>query len=234
VHPAGLLQFPAIRIMAKKWYSYFVVTDDKGDTSSAPEPSPAVLRPSAADLVADGPPSPVPAEVAADVDLATVYQTAKIETPTHGYTVLKVADMLQSEHLQALPPDVKKRSILVALEAAGVSIDEIVRDAVRRDQALDTYERVLEQHHHELTARLAAENQAIEAEIAQRVAELRARIEENNKAAAADQAELQAWRRRKQQDERTIAEAVSYFVSENPISTAEPGDAPAKGDPDVR
>jgi hypothetical protein len=218
--------------MAKKWYSYFVVTDD---SAASPEATDTMVpATSAADLVPDAPPAPAPADVAAGVDLSTVYETAKIETPAHGYTVLKVAEMLRSEHLQALPPDVKKRSILVALDAAGVAVDDIVRDAVRRDKALDTYERVLEQHHADLRARLSNENQAIEAEIAQRVSELRARIDENNKAVAADEAELRGWRARKQQDERTIADAVSYFVSENPISTAAPGDAAAKGEPDVR
>ena len=222
--------------MAKKWYSYFVVTDDPEVQASAAEvttekaPAPKV----AADLAGEGTPAPVPEAVVSDPDLETVYRSARIEVPPHGYTVFKVADMLRSEHLQALPTDVKRRSILVALEGAGVSVDDIVRDAVRRDQALDTYERVLEKHHEDVANRIATENQQLESEIAQRVAELRARIDENNKAVAADQAELQAWRARKQQHERAIADAVAYFVTENPVSVApSPGPAP-QGESDVR
>ena len=90
--------------------------------------------------------------------------------------------MLQSEHLQSLPADVKQKSILVALDAAGVKVADIVEDAVRRDRALDTYERVLQKNLDELRAQKAAENAQLEAEIDQRVAELRARIDENNQA----------------------------------------------------
>ena len=82
--------------------------------------------------------------------------------------------MLQSEHIRSLPPDVKQKSIMVALDAAGVKVAEIVEDAVQRDRALDTYERVLQKHLEDLRAQKAAENQQLEDEINQRVAELRA------------------------------------------------------------
>ena len=141
-------------------------------------------------------------------DLSVVYESAKIAPPAHGYTVLKVAEMLQSEHIRALPADVKRKSILVALDAAGVKVAEIVEDAVRRDRALDTYERVLQKHLDELAAATAAENQRLEDEIAQRVAELRARIDENTRKVAAEQDELLAWRTRKQAGGDAIAEAV--------------------------
>jgi len=43
--------------------------------------------------------------------------------------------MLESEHLRNLPSDVKKSSVLVALDAAGVDIKEVIQDAIRRDRA---------------------------------------------------------------------------------------------------
>ena len=224
--------------MSKKWYSFFVVADAPaggvdpagGGTDAAPAVSPR----RAADLVPEvpvAPLQPVPAPSAAD--LSIVYESAKIAPPAHGYTVLKVAEMLQSEHIRTLPADVRRKSVLVALDAAGVRVDEIVEDAVRRDRALDTYERVLQQHLDELAATLAAENRQVEDEITTRVAELRARIEENARKVAAEQADLRAWRSRKQQEEALIAEAVGHFVSENPITTA-PRDVQSQGDADVR
>jgi hypothetical protein len=215
--------------LGKKWYSYFVVTDDAAGRSDAvgasprrvddvvPEPA-VVLAPDAAVTGAGG--------------IADVYEAARIPVPAHGYTVLKIADMLQSEHLQALPADVKRKSILVALDAAGVPVDDIVRDAVARDRALDTYERVLAENLEKVRAAKAAENQRLEEEIAQRVAELRGRIDENNREVGREQDELQAWRVRKQREETTIAEAVSPFVSENPITTAPSTEV--KGETDVR
>ena len=222
--------------MSKKWYSYFVVTDDTAKPSTTGDG--AVLPQRAGDLVPEAAPAETEppaalAAVPASADLAVVYESAKIAVPAHGYTVLKVADMLRSEHISALPPEVRAKSVLVALDAAGVKVTEIVEDAVRRDRALDTYERVLQQHASELAATTAAENKQIEDEIAARVAELKARIDENTRALAAEQADLQAWRTRKQQEEALIAEAVGYFVSENPITTA-PRPAAPQGDADVR
>lgn len=213
--------------MGKKWYSFFVVTDG----NSAPDAAPASRR------VADVVPEAVVPTVALDQAavgagaIEDVYTSARIEAPAHGYTVLKVAEMLESEHIRALPPDVKRKSVMVALEAAGVAIDDIVQDAVRRDQALDTYERVLEKHLENLRAETAADNARLESEIEKQVAELRARIDENNRLVTREQDELLAWRARKQQAESTIADAVGHFVTENPITA--PPQVP-EGDADVR
>src|SRR5688572_19934652 len=106
--------------------------------------------------------------VTTPTDLAEIYTSAQIATPAHGYTVLKVAEMLQSEHIRSLPADVKQKSIMVALDAAGVKVAEIIDDAVQRDRALDTYERVLQKHLEDLRAAKAAENQQLEDEINQR------------------------------------------------------------------
>jgi Skp family chaperone for outer membrane proteins len=107
---------------------------------------------------------------------------------------------------------------MVALDAAGVKVTEIVEDAVRRDRALDTYERVLQKSLEDLKAKTAAENTRIEEEIAQKVAELRVKIDENNKRTKTEQDEFLAWQARKHQEEALIATAVGYFVSENPIT----------------
>lgn len=228
--------------MSKKWYSFFVVTDESGQRAGEPGELPAAAPRRAADLVPEAAveelPAPAPAGPVASVpavppaDLAIVYESAKIAAPAHGYTVLKVADMLRSEHIRSLPPEVRAKSVLVALDAAGVKVDEIVEDAVRRDRALDTYERVLQQRLDELAARVADENRQAEEEIAARVAEIRARIDENTRRVAADRAELQAWRIRKQQEEALIADAVGHFVSENPVTRTTP--AGSQGDANVR
>ena len=220
--------------MNKKWYSYFVVTDD--DSVSPPSSDADAAQPQGPQRVSDIVPDSHATDVdtrdaAASVDLAAVYEAAKIAAPSHGYTVLKVAEMLDSEHIRALPPDVKRKSVMVALDAARVKVTEIVEDAVRRDRALDTYEKVLSKAVDDLRAQTAADNQRIEQEIATRVAELRAQIDENNRKMSAEERELAAWRARKHREEELIATAVGYFTSENPITA--PARAP-QGDADVR
>jgi hypothetical protein len=205
--------------LEKKWYNFFVVTSP---TRQGEEPAPAAPPARAIDIVAEPDPVPEPQldSAAGPVAFEEIYQSAQIGAPAHGYTVLKVADMLRSEHIRALPPDVKSKSIMVALEAAGVDISDIVQDAVRRDRALDAYERVLVKNLETLRAEKENENRRLEEEINRKLAELRSRMEGNTKAVAAEEEQLLAWRSRKVQEEEMIAEAVGYFVSENPITTA--------------
>jgi len=219
--------------VSKKWYNYFVVTPPSESPTEAPETrTPPPIR--ASDLVADAEgETTFAAPVNTSADLAGIYDSAQIATPAHGYTVLKVADMLRSEHIRDLPPDVKKKSVMVALDAAGVKISEIVEDAVLRDRALDTYERVLQKALEDLSARIELENRQIEEEIKQRVAELRARIDQNNAETSREQSDLIAWRSSKRQEEERIAEAIGYFVSPNPITTIEAG-TKNQGGTDVR
>jgi hypothetical protein len=215
----------------KKWYNYFVVTTPTDSTSDTPPPASAPPR-RVADIVPRGEGETTFTAPVSTTELAEIYTAAKIATPAHGYTVLKVAEMLQNEHIRSLAPDVKQRSIMVALDAAGVKIAEIIEDAVRRDRALDTYERVLQKHLEDLRAQKAAENQQIQEEIDKRIAELRTRVEQNNAELTAEQNNLLAWRVRKRQEEDRIAEAVGHFVSENPITTS--GTPSDKGGSNVR
>jgi hypothetical protein len=129
--------------------------------------------------------------------------------------------MLESEHIRNLPSDVKKSSVLVGLDAAGVDIKEIIQDAIRRDRALDTYERVQQRAAAELEARKNKENSDIQAQIDQYVTGQRAKIQSNNEEVAREKERFTSWRMKKQQEEKKIADTVGYFVTENPITTGD-------------
>jgi hypothetical protein len=200
--------------VAKRWYDFFVVSEGADNAQADAAASKRVV-----DVVPEAGSEasfPTPTAVAS---LAEIYASAGIPTPAHGYTILKVAEMLESEHIAALPPEVKRKSILVALDAAGVKVEQIIEDAVQRDRALDTFERVLEHNLEELRRAKQAENQRLEEEINQRLAELRAHIAENNREVSRGQEELSAWRVGKRAEEGRIAQAVGHFVSENPITS---------------
>ena len=156
-----------------------------------------------------------------------IYNLAEIPAPPHGYTILKVADMLESEHIRGLNPAVKRSSIMVALEAAGVKVDEVIQDAVRRDRALDGYERAQQATLEDLEKSKAAENRQIQAELDRLTAEYQARIQSNEDQVAREKERLYGWRLKKQHEEQKIAAAVGYFVTENPITTSGPSPAPA-------
>jgi hypothetical protein len=217
--------------MSKKWYNLFLSVDQTGEGS--PEEAPKAGD-SAARTVAE-----IAASVAAEPQFTTpvnnptsfeeIYRAAEIQTPQHGYTVFKVAEMLNSEHIRGLPAEVRRSSVLVALEAAGVKLAEVIEDAVRRDRALDTYEKVLQKSVEELEARKSEENRKTETEMERLVAEYRARIQTNSDEVAKEKERFYGWRLQKQQEEKKIADAVSYFVSENPITTSGAAAAPPPG-----
>jgi hypothetical protein len=221
--------------MSKKWYNFLISVDqadssNKESAAGSGEPKRPVRT--AAQTVAE-----IASNVAAEPTFTTpvnnpnsfndIYLAAEIRQPSHGYTVLKVADMLQSEHIRSLPSEVKRSSILVALEAAGVKLEAVIEDAVRRDRALDTYERVLQKSLEELEARKSEENRRIEEEMERLVNEHRARVQANNDELAKEKEHFFGWRLQKQQEEKRIADAVSHFTTENPITTSAVSSAPS-------
>ena len=211
--------------MNKKWYNMFVSVDQASGGEAEAGKSPADQVASAAQAVSDIAAS-IPqvtrfsGPVGTPTSFEEIYKSAEILPPQHGYTIMKVAEMLQSEHIRGLPAEVRRSSVLVALEAAGVKIQEVIEDAVKRDRALDTYERVLEKSLHETEAAKAEENRKTQAEMERMAAEYRSRIQANEDAVAKEKERFYGWRLQKQQEEKKIADAVGYFVSENPITTS--------------
>jgi len=211
--------------VSKKWYNLFVSVDTPSGAPADPSEAAAGDGNDAARMVAEIAASvPAVSTFSAPVKDPTsfneIYNAAEIPTPQHGYTIMKIATMLQSEHLRGLSPEVKRSSILVALEAAGAKVDDVIQDAVRRDRALDSFESVLAKSRAAVENAKIEENRQIEAEMNKMLAEYRSRIQANNEAVAKENARFATWQSQKQAEERTIADAVSYFVTENPITVS--------------
>ena len=207
--------------MAKKWYQYLVTQE--GATESA-HVEPAENASTVAEIAAS-----VPAEMPmAEMPDGTpsfdeIYAAARIDPPAHGYSILKVADMLQSEHIATLPPDVKRKSILLALDAAGVAVNDVIQDAVKRDRALDTFERTQQKALQTLEARIRADKTRLQEEIDALIADRQTKIRLADDELAKETAAVNTWRERKRAEEQRIAGAVGHFAAENPITTGEVG-----------
>ena len=214
--------------MSKKWYNYFVSVDPGGQEASPADPDSPVPAgaPSAAQTIADIAASvkPVPAAaftqpVQNPASFEQIYQAAEIPVPSHGFTIFKIADMLKSEHIRTLPVEIKRSSILLALDAAGVKVTEVIEDAVRRDRALDTFETVQQRALDQLEAKKTDDNTKLQQEADRVLNDLRAKIQANNDEVARERERMHTWRLQKQQEERRISDAVAPFASENPITT---------------
>lgn len=218
--------------MSKKWYNYLVSVDsERPDQASGDETgqgeSPSAAR-TIADIAASVKDAPTFALPVADpTSFEQIYQAAEVRTPPHGFTIFKIADMLKSEHIRSLSVEIKRSSVLLALDAAGVKLQEVIEDAVRRDRALDTFETVQQRALDQLAAKKTEENQKLQQEADRVLSELRLKIQANNDEVSRERERMRTWQLQKQQEERRIADAVSPFVSESPITTG-PAAAPGK------
>lgn len=220
--------------MSKKWYNYFVSVDDPSGASQSELPDqeapvkPVTAAQSVAEIAQTVAATPqFTSPVSNPASFEEIYKAAEIPSPPQGYSILKVAEMLQSEHIRSLPSDVKRSSVLVALDAAGVDIKDVIQDAVRRDRALDGFETVQQRALNDLEARKTKENAQIQAEIDRLIAEQKTKMQKNNDEVSQEKERFFGWRLKKQQEEKKISDAMAYFVTENPITTGSPAPASA-------
>jgi len=213
--------------MTKKWYNYFVSVDqdaanvERGSQSTNPAAAKSAAQ-SVAEIAAGMAAEPqFTKPVSEPTSFEQIYRAAEIPEAPHGYSILRVAQMMESEHIRSLPSDVKRSSVLVGLEAAEVNIKDVIQDAIYRDRALDGYERVQQRALEELESAKSKENADLQADIDRYVTEQRAKIQANNEVIAREKERVTGWRLKKQQEEKKIAETVGYFVSENPITTGD-------------
>lgn len=153
-----------------------------------------------------------------------IYRAAGIMLPRKGYSIKKVVEMLNSAHICGLPKEMKRVALLMALDAAGVPIDEVLRDAEARRDALDSYEAAERKQVEEEWARKAEENLQIQAELESIRAHYTARIGRNLEGVAREKATFDSWVTLKQEECRSIAEAAE-------LCTKLPASEPAVASP---
>ena len=152
-----------------------------------------------------------------------VYRAAGVVPPAKGYSVHKVVDMLHSEHIKGLSPELKRAAVLMALDAAGVSLEQIQQDAKSRQEALDHYEAEQNKQAEAEWARRAEENAQIQAELERVKSHYMARINRNLEGVAREKATFDEWLSRKKLESESMMEALSLCAK---ASSAKPAAAP--------
>ncbi len=162
-----------------------------------------------------------------------LYEQAGIRPPAHGFTILKIADMVSSNYLRELSREGKRAAILMALEASNVQIQDVIEDGARRDLALNEYEAHQQKVFQEFKARKQQQNQEIQAEIERLVATCKATIQANEKDVNDEKTRLDEWRAKKREEERRMRTAASHFVPNGGanVETASPESDPASSAP---
>jgi hypothetical protein len=144
--------------------------------------------------------------------LEDIYSTAGIVTPRKGYNITKVVDMLHSEHMRGLSKEMKRNSVLMALDAAGVSTDAVLEDAKARLQAIDSYETEQRKQFEAEWARRAEENVQIQSELESIKARYMNRLRRNQDGVAREKATFGSWLTVKQQEAQNMMEAVELCL----------------------
>lgn len=205
--------------MQNKWLSSWRGQDNSGESgSTAPKPAGEAKTAGSADAPASPAHSADHRSVAPRMDLPAfeeIYRTAGIKGPRQGYTIEKIIEMLQSEHIKGLPAEAKRSSLLMALDAAGVQVDEVLHDATLRQHALTSHETAQRKRLEDFEARKAQENATIDGEAQRVAADYAARISRNHDEVARERESFRQWQAKKQQEAQRIVAAVSLCFSQS-------------------
>jgi hypothetical protein len=151
-------------------------------------------------------------------DFAQIYAEAGIDESS--FTIDKLAALLDDPTLKDQPLSTKTLVLKMALKAQNVTPETPVTDAVRRDRALDSYQKMLNARAQETEARNAGA-------IGQINEEVKAILEQKNREMDVLREETQEMRRqaetfaaRRQQEEQRLAQLVVPLLEgqQNPVS----------------
>jgi hypothetical protein len=141
-----------------------------------------------------------------------IYQNASARPARLPYDILKVSEMLSSQHLAGMSQETKRASLQMALEAAAVDVEDLLQDAVARQRALNDYEETQRSKLKAFETRKLEENRVIQAEIDRITKEHMTRIQSNLDEVARAQDDLRNWQKQKQEEAQRITEASTYCV----------------------
>jgi len=144
-----------------------------------------------------------------------VYRAAGIINPRMGYSVTKVVEMMESDFIRGLPQEAKRAAVLMALDAAGVSIEEVLRDARMRQSALEAYESDQRKTFEGYWAKKTEANDQIRSEMEQVAAEYLARIKRALDEMTSEKTKFANWQAKKKQEVERISEAVGLCSKPN-------------------
>ncbi|MCW8130340.1 MAG: hypothetical protein KIS92_08335 [Planctomycetota bacterium] len=149
-----------------------------------------------------------------------LYEAAGIAPAEGAWTVFTLQDLLEKEPLKSMDRGTAQKMLQSKLAEAQVAVEDVVKDAVARDQALDAFEAALKgrlEAREALRQRKIAELEQLELELLR----LREECGALGKSGESDRRQFGAWKERKAAEERRLAWTVGYLLDE-PVITTEP------------
>ena len=157
----------------------------------------------------------LPAELS--IPFEQIFATAGVKAAAHGWTVERLKQVLQTEAHQPKDRVEAQKAILNLLANENVSVEEVVKDAVARDQALDAFEVfVREKMERRIAARLRKRS-----ELESRIRTLQEELDRLQGEAAQDEERWRQWQHNKKAMEQELAWAVGYLIDRPVITTTD-------------
>jgi hypothetical protein len=154
-----------------------------------------------------------PAELA--VPFEKIYEAAGLAPLIAGWNIERLHRLLATAPFRDQPRETIQKKILDILASEKVAVEDLVKDAVSRDQALDAFEKSVER---KMSDRIAANEHAL-AQAKDRIEDLRKESARLEALIAADMAQWREWRRKKRSQEKELARAVGYLIDREVITT---------------
>jgi hypothetical protein len=200
--------------MLKKWFAFSPNENEKpvnGNGASSHGSSEHGLN-SAENMDPPAHRAPVPEAPPRTGTFEQIYQNAAVKPPKIAYGILKVVDMVNSPHLGGMTPEAKRCALLMALEAAGAEIEDLLQDALVRQRALHDYEERQQERLSVFETAKLDENRAIQTELDRITNQYMARIQANVDEIACQQDAFRDWQKRKQQECNRMTETAAFLV----------------------
>ena len=150
------------------------------------------------------PPCPPPFE--------QIYQAAAVKPPKLIYGIQKVAEMGASPHLAGMPIPFRRKALLMALEAAGTDIGEVLNDVVTRQRALKEYEESYQEKVTQFEADQLEQNRLQKADLDRITAQYKARLDAGLAEVERWHREFREWQKLKQQELQRLTDAAALCV----------------------
>jgi len=138
-----------------------------------------------------------------------IYTLAGLGQVGAKYTVTKLANLISnSKYLRSQPAQTKSTAVLVALEAANTTLEEILEDASQRERVLDTYESVQQKALEEFESKKAKHNRELQAEMEAKISDCNSKIQANAADVTRARESFTSWQNRKHQEVERLRETV--------------------------
>jgi hypothetical protein len=154
-----------------------------------------------------------PSELSVPFD--KIIETAGVSAGSHGWTIDRLRKLLLTDEFKNLGREAVQKRILDVLESEKAGVEDLVKDAIARDQALDSFEKFA---HKKFEDRMAARQRQI-AGLEDKIQALEKESSLLKNQMDADEQQWKDWKQLKRAQERDLAWTVGFLIDRHVITT---------------